>query len=86
VSWTTDAQNLSGECRTLPWQAQNHETSSRRLQGLSFELNAKESEGYWLPSAYPVVSAKPDILGVVEHSATTSGGDLKRPYKYELPT
>ncbi len=34
-------------------------------------------------SAYPVVSAKPDILGVVEPSTTTAGGDLKQPDKQE---
>jgi hypothetical protein len=34
-------------------------------------------------SAYPVVSAKPDILGVVEPSTTTAGGDLKGPDKYK---
>jgi hypothetical protein len=49
-----------------------------------------------LPSAYPVVSAKPgrlfqqtglkpDILGVVEPSTTTAGGDLKEPDKRVLP-
>jgi hypothetical protein len=32
---------------------------------------------------YPVVSAKPDIFGVVEHSTTTAGGDLKRPDKHD---
>ncbi len=34
-------------------------------------------------SAYPVVSAKPDILGVAEPSITTAGGDLKGPDKHE---
>jgi hypothetical protein len=34
-------------------------------------------------SAYPVGSAKPDILGVVEASTTTAGGDLKQPDKQE---
>jgi hypothetical protein len=29
--------------------------------------------------AYPIVSVKPDILGVVEPSTTTAGGDLKEP-------
>jgi hypothetical protein len=36
-------------------------------------------------SAYPVVSAKPNILGVVEPSTTTAGGDLKEPDKH-VPT
>jgi hypothetical protein len=34
-------------------------------------------------SAYPVVSAKTNILGVIEPSTTTAGGDLKEPDKHE---
>jgi hypothetical protein len=38
------------------------------------------------PSVYPVVSAKPDILGVVEPSTATPSGDPKGPDKHESPS